>query len=568
MSFLDSTGLAQAVSEIKEYCQATFAALRHLLTESGSGESIMAEHASMLASMEIDGISEQDSPPSPDHPQAIRCLCSKNMINAGGYAFVSTLASSYHQELFSDSNMSRLEAGVTYTLSMDATASTEPFGFSVGIWQNRTYTVIAQKDGLYDGHHSITFTPTQEQIDQINLYGGQFAVRCPAYDVTHTINGSWTNVQLERGSKETAFSYFGTIGLEISSGDLLSNETVEIPLPLKNWAGSLPDGTCDTLEADASGKWQWMNRVGKVVLDGSNLPTFVSDSGVASKALQDKKNTGSELMLNFISTHFSPGTQVNQIYSYNENVYMKMPASITSQAACDQFFTENPVTILYPLKTPEDDTFYFEMPMLSDGCSMRLIASIDAQFDAEWWINGDISDAIRAVNSRVTDISNSIIPVSRGGTGKTDLYDARASIAGAPVAYCYTGNTVSGKVAYLSGFSLYNGVRIFVNFSYANAASALTLNVNDTGAKSVYANGRVTSATYPLKWKNGTILEFIYDGTYWVFTGNFISSERYSNIPCIYMPTYNAGNQPTESNVPVLPCRCLLGDGTDLLLTP
>ena len=52
---------------------------------------------------------------------------------------------------------------------------------------------------------------------------------------------------------------------------------------------------------------------------------------------------------------------------------------------------------------------------------------------------------------------------------------------------CATASATADKVASLAGFSLRNGVRVAVVFSNVNTvAGPLTLNVNGTGAKSIY----------------------------------------------------------------------------------
>ena len=58
-----------------------------------------------------------------------------------------------------------------------------------------------------------------------------------------------------------------------------------------------------------------------------------------------------------------------------------------------------------------------------------------------------------------------------------------------------------------------NGAVIYVKFQYSNTASSPTLNVDDTGAKSI----KGYSSTNPsIWWKAGDIVEFVYDGSYWV----------------------------------------------------
>lgn len=78
-----------------------------------------------------------------------------------------------------------------------------------------------------------------------------------------------------------------------------------------------------------------------------------------------------------------------------------------------------------------------------------------------------------------------------------------------------TGASTAAKVVTLANFNLFTGAQITVKFSYANTASAPTLNVNSTGAKAIYVNKAVTSTSNPLYWAAGAELHFTYNGSYW-----------------------------------------------------
>nr|DAK94215.1 MAG TPA: hypothetical protein [Bacteriophage sp.] len=84
-----------------------------------------------------------------------------------------------------------------------------------------------------------------------------------------------------------------------------------------------------------------------------------------------------------------------------------------------------------------------------------------------------------------------------------------------------TSSTASGtaaKVVTCSGFELSDQARIFVTFSNANTvADALTLNVNGTGAKSVYNQTGIISTSNTALFAANQPIEFRYDGTGWVF---------------------------------------------------
>ena len=81
-----------------------------------------------------------------------------------------------------------------------------------------------------------------------------------------------------------------------------------------------------------------------------------------------------------------------------------------------------------------------------------------------------------------------------------------------------TASDIAAKVVTCSGFELSDQARIFVTFSNANTvADALTLNVNGTGAKSVYNQTGIISTSNTALFAANQPIEFRYDGVGWVF---------------------------------------------------
>lgn len=83
---------------------------------------------------------------------------------------------------------------------------------------------------------------------------------------------------------------------------------------------------------------------------------------------------------------------------------------------------------------------------------------------------------------------------------------------------CATAAATQAKAVTCANFALYNGARIQVTFTYANTyvSGAVQLNVNSTGAKSIYIGNAATSSSNLLLWAAGAKMEFVYDGTGWV----------------------------------------------------
>lgn len=87
---------------------------------------------------------------------------------------------------------------------------------------------------------------------------------------------------------------------------------------------------------------------------------------------------------------------------------------------------------------------------------------------------------------------------------------------------CTTSASTAAKVVTCSGFVLATGARISVLFQYVmqTVTSAWTLNVNGTGAKTVYKDGKVTANGNSVCWGMANqVASFIYNGTGWEFVG-------------------------------------------------
>ena len=93
---------------------------------------------------------------------------------------------------------------------------------------------------------------------------------------------------------------------------------------------------------------------------------------------------------------------------------------------------------------------------------------------------------------------------------------------------CSTGASTAAKVVTCTGFTLTTGAMIAVRFTNANTYTGTTsLNVNSTGAKTIYGIPRSTTSTTRMDgaWEAGETKVFVYDGSYWwIVDQNIITS--------------------------------------------
>ena len=92
-----------------------------------------------------------------------------------------------------------------------------------------------------------------------------------------------------------------------------------------------------------------------------------------------------------------------------------------------------------------------------------------------------------------------------------------------PYGTCSTAAGTAAKVVSCSDFTLFTNATVIVKFSNANTASVPTLNVNNTGAKTI--TGFESSSVLR------GLCEFMYDGTNWCLLSTTKSSSTPSDIP-------------------------------------
>ena len=102
-----------------------------------------------------------------------------------------------------------------------------------------------------------------------------------------------------------------------------------------------------------------------------------------------------------------------------------------------------------------------------------------------------------------------------GTIAKVTAGGATHLIASTAYATCPTGASTAAKVATIQdsqAFTLIDGVTVHVYFTYSNTAANPTLNVNSTGAKSIYKFGSTAAGTTEVdSWPAGSVVSFTYN---------------------------------------------------------
>lgn len=125
----------------------------------------------------------------------------------------------------------------------------------------------------------------------------------------------------------------------------------------------------------------------------------------------------------------------------------------------------------------------------------------------------------------ITDVKVNNTSVVSGSVADIDLDTSKLSYYGT----CSTSATAQAKAVVCPDFVLETGVSIRVRFTSAQTYNGQpTLNVNSTGAKNITFRGATAGIRY--MWQAGSIIEFTYDGTSWVWGLGGVATTSYYGV--------------------------------------
>lgn len=121
--------------------------------------------------------------------------------------------------------------------------------------------------------------------------------------------------------------------------------------------------------------------------------------------------------------------------------------------------------------------------------------------------------------------------------------------AGSWYGTCSTAAGTAAKTSTIANFRLMPGAVVHLACSTANTKvdAALTLNINATGAKTIYVDGAATSSTNTLTWAAGDVLTFVYSGSYWYYAGGATALAKVASGSFVQLVTATS-NQLSQSD--------------------
>ena len=227
-----------------------------------------------------------------------------------------------------------------------------------------------------------------------------------------------------------------------------------------------------------------------------------------------------------VATKYTDDTYAKQV---GEELTVVRGTVTTIKEGMDRFsveieMLEDDMTVA--LTQIEANTEQIEMRVMKDGIIGAINLSSEATLIQAKRI--DLTGAV-TISALATDVTNKIdtassnasAAVSTANTASTNASDAlkRASYH---YGTCATAAGTAAKVVTLSGFALFTGAQVTVQFANANTAANPTLNVNGTGAKYIRVNNaNITNMYY---WAANNTVTFTYNGTYWVMSDTIANS--------------------------------------------
>ena len=332
----------------------------------------------------------------------------------------------------------------------------------------------------------------------------------------YTWNGS-TWVKEELG--EDAIADLSITNAKIANGTIQNAKIGTVD------AGKITSGTIDTARLNVAG----LITAGSLAVT-ADIPTAVSEltNDEGYQTAQDVSDAIAAI----------PGvddaiTEVVPIYY--RSTTQTTPTISTSTTIGTSASTDNAWEYVMP--QPKRDCYFYtcERYVYSDNSvDFSTVRELSSETYASKWVSSSDSTYIDGGKLYAGSVTTNAIDANAITLGKLSSSlqstinsassDASSALTAAnsannkAVAYrgtCSTAASTTTKTVICESYSLMEGASVLVYFSYANTATAPKLNVNSTGAKTIYVNGSAASSSNPLKWKAGDTVQFTYDGTYY-----------------------------------------------------
>ena len=285
-----------------------------------------------------------------------------------------------------------------------------------------TYTLSVSGDANF-AHGAIEIQVIYDYGTSSYGYGYLVCGESLTFTASHAVN----NVRVYINASANGRAMDGTFTLQIEAGSTATEHAPFVdsvtPIPLGgNVLASMPDGTHDELAIDDAGHCTLTKWTDGAVYDGSNDEGWNRATNRYVRAVPNIRRSSSNTeKANGMSNRLQ-GVTNNNTYSgilgfsfatNGDELYLSPPSDVFSAGgtAFQEWLAAKPVSIIYQLATPQTiDLGYIDMPKLSEGSTIELLATVDPPIDAEWWAvgAGAVHEAVAAQSERIAALESAI----------------------------------------------------------------------------------------------------------------------------------------------------------------
>lgn len=227
-----------------------------------------------------------------------------------------------------------------------------------------------------------------------------------------------------------------------------------------------------------------------------------------------------------VATKYTDDTYAKQV---GQELTVVKGTVTTIKEGMDEFSVEISVLendILLAQTQIEANTEEIELRVTKDGIISAInVSSEEILIDAKK-INLVGAVTLISLSTDVKDEFDTIKNTANNASSAATTANTNATSALNRATYhygtCVTAAATAAKVVALTGFALYTGAQVTVQFTYANTAANPKLNVNGTGAKYIRVNN--ANITAPYYWGANNTVTFTYNGTYWIMSDTCANS--------------------------------------------
>lgn len=367
--------------------------------DSATGESVVTVGADSapLHALTVYGESVQDGTPTPDAPVPVQTVSAPNLLN--------------ERRMASDGGVTTLNADGTVTYNGTSTATGNTYFTSSTISGRTEYILLGAgtytlSGGLPNGSSSTHYTratcvpvgggSTVRYSDYGNgvtfTLAEQYYVSVFAHIAANeTFDNAVAKPMLVSGSTAKPYVPYGAIGIKV-------NDTIT-PVPLDgNVLASLPDGTRDVLNVDATGHVTVEKNVMRRIYDGSDDEGWLHYNYTAghgyylptSSFSPVSSNRGPNMVDKALCNRFvvdgsdAACTSGEMYFDSNACPDFVYPAATTVEA-WRTFLASNNVDLFYKPATHQTiDLGYIDMPNVFNNSIIEVVSEVTPTITAEW----------------------------------------------------------------------------------------------------------------------------------------------------------------------------------------